>query len=177
MKARWSIRGYLDPDVLAVPKQSPTLSAEGFAHTLQIIASNKWVMQVANVEGAFLQGEELKREHGDLYVEQPPGGIPGMQNSDLIAYMDWQTHHAHGNEDIQPNRAATKSTGSMSILYVSCEGTTEGHRDSCRRLCNGRHRTFQSTDPETIEGQVPIQDMAGAKGGVYRQNPNSTRQL
>lgn len=64
LKARWCIRGYLDPDVLDVKTASPTLSNEAFAVVLQILASFQWKLTIADIEGAFLQGDEISRQNG-----------------------------------------------------------------------------------------------------------------
>ena len=83
-KARWCIRGYLDPDVTQLSTQSPTLTVEAMALLLQLSASNGWDFGICDVEGAFLQGKELKREAGELYVELPPGGAPGIPSGALL---------------------------------------------------------------------------------------------
>ena len=83
-KARWCIRGYLDPDVNQLKTQAPTLSQEAFALILQLSASNGWDLNIGDVEGAFLQGDKLHRENGDLYVELPPGGAPGIPHGSLL---------------------------------------------------------------------------------------------
>lgn len=53
LKAR-CVQGYMDPAVLETA--SPTLSAEGFA-AAQLITSMGWTMKIADIEGAFLRGE------------------------------------------------------------------------------------------------------------------------
>ena len=83
-KCRWCIRGYLDPDLTDLQTQSPTVSQEAFMTTLQTCANNNWKIQIADVEGAFLQGDRLQREKGELYVELPPDGIPGLQKGTLL---------------------------------------------------------------------------------------------
>ena len=84
LKARWCIRGYLDPDLLFLDTEAPTLSAEGSAIVLQCIASHKWGLQICDVEGAFLRGDNLKRSEGRIYVYQPPGGIDSLEEGVLI---------------------------------------------------------------------------------------------
>ena len=84
VKARWCIRGYLDPDLLQVEKQSPTLTSEAFSLVLQVSASRGWHFTIADVEGAFLQGDKLVRPEGQLYVEPPPGGAPGIPDGALL---------------------------------------------------------------------------------------------
>ena len=84
LKARWCIRGYLDPDLLSLDTEAPTLSAEGSAIALQCIASHKWGFQICDVEGAFLRGDNLKRSEGRVFVYQPPGGIDSLEEGVLI---------------------------------------------------------------------------------------------
>jgi hypothetical protein len=50
-------------------RQLPTLSMEALMVTLQILATNQWLLHIANVEGAFLQGETLKRKNGRVFVD------------------------------------------------------------------------------------------------------------
>ena len=83
-KARWCIRGYLDPDVNKLQTQSPTLSTEALALVMQLSASYGWDFGICDVEGAFLQGENLYREQGELFVELPPGGAPGIEKGSLL---------------------------------------------------------------------------------------------
>ena len=84
LKARWCIRGYLDPDLLTLDTEAPTLSAEGCSIALQCVASHKWDLQICDVEGAFLRGEDLKRREGRVFVYQPPGGIDSLESGTLI---------------------------------------------------------------------------------------------
>ena len=84
VKARWCIRGYLDPDATLLRTQSPTLSAEALGLVLQLCSSKAWNLVIADIEGAFLQGDKLERERGELYVELPPGGIPGVEAGSLM---------------------------------------------------------------------------------------------
>ena len=86
-KARWCIRGYLDPDLLKMDTQAPTLSNEALSLVLQLAASRQWELTIADIEGAFLQGDSLKREDGDVYVELPPGGIPGLPEGTLLKLL------------------------------------------------------------------------------------------
>lgn len=69
IKCRWCVKGFRDPDIYEMNRQSPTLSMEALMVTLQILASNQWLMHIADVEGAFLQGETLKRKNGRVFVE------------------------------------------------------------------------------------------------------------
>ena len=84
IKCRWVIKGYQDPDLDDLERQSPTLTADGLAVVLQLTASMCWTSQIADVEGAFLQGEKLERRHGKIYARLPPCGTPDMDQSSIV---------------------------------------------------------------------------------------------
>ena len=67
VNCRRVVKGFLDPDIETLERQSPTLTADGLACVLQILASMKWTLDVADVEGAFLQGESYDRKTGPIY--------------------------------------------------------------------------------------------------------------
>ena len=69
IKCKWCVKGFRDPDIYEMNRQLPTLSMEALMVTLQILASNQWLLHIADVEGAFLQGETLKRKNGRVFVE------------------------------------------------------------------------------------------------------------
>lgn len=87
LKARWCIRGYLDPDLMEISQEAPTLSSEGGALALQLISSFGWKVQICDIEGAFLQGEGMDRQNGVILIEQPPGGIEGMEPNALMVCL------------------------------------------------------------------------------------------
>ena len=84
IKVRWVLKGYMDPDLEHLERQSPTLSADGLATALQLAASNRWVVRIADVEGAFLQGDRLERKSGRIFANPPREGIPGVPPHSLI---------------------------------------------------------------------------------------------
>ncbi|OLQ02761.1 Copia protein [Symbiodinium microadriaticum] len=84
IKARWCVRGYLDPDLLDLDTSAPTLTAEGFATAMQLIASQKWRLNIADVEGAFLRGDALDPKRGRLFIDLPPGGVPGVPAGSVV---------------------------------------------------------------------------------------------
>ena len=47
------MKGFRDPDLMEMMRQSPTLSLDSFMVVLQILASNKWQMVISDVEGVF----------------------------------------------------------------------------------------------------------------------------
>ena len=87
LKARWCVRGYLDPDLMDLETASPTLSQEGFAITLQLLASQQWGLKIGDVEGAFLRGDELRREKGRVLVRLPATGVPGLERDTVVELL------------------------------------------------------------------------------------------
>ena len=88
IKARWCLQGHLDPDfrtkVTDGACHSPTMSQLSRALLLQILASKRWRMCLGDVKGAFLEAGAIKHKYRPLYARQPPGGIPGLNPSDVI---------------------------------------------------------------------------------------------
>ena len=54
LKCRWCIKGFRDPDLFEIERQSPTLSMDALVVCLQLISSCRWKLMIADVEGAFL---------------------------------------------------------------------------------------------------------------------------
>ena len=69
-KARWCLRGYLDPDVMELPcsgaTQSPTVSQLGRMLSCQMIVSDGLELQLRDIRGAFLEADALDRKKGSL---------------------------------------------------------------------------------------------------------------
>ena len=90
-KARWCLRGYLDPDVMELvgsgATQSPTVSQLGRVLSCQMIVSNGWDLQLGDVREAFLEADALDRKKGSLYSSLPPGGIPGVPDGSVILML------------------------------------------------------------------------------------------
>jgi hypothetical protein len=59
VKARWCLQAHLDPDLSdkasAGRLQSPTLSQMGRTVLFQLIASHRWLLQLGDIKGAFLE--------------------------------------------------------------------------------------------------------------------------
>ena len=76
-KARWCLRGYLDPDVMELAgsgaTESPTMSQQGPMLSCQMIVSNGWDLQLGDVRGALKEADALDRKKGSLYSRLPPG--------------------------------------------------------------------------------------------------------
>ena len=84
MKCRLCVKGFKDPEVHVVDKQSPTLAADTLSMALQIIASSRWRLTVADVEGAFLQGPALQRPCGRIFVKMPEEGVPDVPGDVMV---------------------------------------------------------------------------------------------
>ncbi|CAE7769429.1 RE1 [Symbiodinium sp. CCMP2592] len=76
-KSRLVIAGHLDPDAgdSNIHTDSPTVARSSLLTVLQICATNGWTAAAGDVQAAFLQGVELKRE---LWISQPRHGIEGL---------------------------------------------------------------------------------------------------
>lgn len=91
MKARWCLQGHLDPDLSDKARsgllQSPTLSQMGRMVLFQLLASYKWVLQLGDVKGAFLEAGPIDEKFRPLYARLPAGGIPGIAEGSLIEVL------------------------------------------------------------------------------------------
>ena len=130
LKARWCIRGYLDPDIFDLVTAAPTLSPEGFATAVQMITSKKWKMKIADIEAAFLRGDDMKRTQGKVLVKVPSDGIPGIDSESVIEL----TKPVYGLADAPRLwwKSLTKTLGEL--------GMRQSKLDSC---------VFHYWDPET----------------------------
>lgn len=86
-KARLTANGYLDPDLMDLAKKQPLLSPTAASMSkwlvLQLIASQRWQLQIGDVQGAFLEADPLDREAGAIFISQPPGGLPGLERGQI----------------------------------------------------------------------------------------------
>ena len=67
--------------------KSPTLSQLGRMVLMQIIASQRWDLQLGDIKGAFLEAGPLENRFRPLYAHQPPGGIPGLPKDAVIEIL------------------------------------------------------------------------------------------
>ena len=86
-KARWCLRGYLDPDVMELVGcgsiQSLIVSQLGRMLLCQMIVSNSWNLRLGDIRGAFLE-DSLDRKQGPLYSSLLPGGSPGVPDDAVM---------------------------------------------------------------------------------------------
>eukprot|EP00971_Amphidinium_carterae_P145961 2893124-Amphidinium_carterae.2 len=73
-KARLVLQGFRDPDLHDLEVASPTLSKDSLPVVLQVIASFKWTMLIADIKGAFMKSRPLNRKQGPLYAAMPSLG-------------------------------------------------------------------------------------------------------
>ena len=57
-KARLVVLGYTDPDLVDVPRDSPTLSSKARQSLYAICAANCWKLCKGDAKTTFLQGEK-----------------------------------------------------------------------------------------------------------------------
>ena len=63
---------------------APTVSSIGRWITFFVIAVKRFHLQLGDIRGAFLECREFNRDTGPLYLEQPRGGIPGLDPKQLL---------------------------------------------------------------------------------------------
>ena len=61
-KARLIIKGFLDPDLLHLKQESPTLSTQNRNLLFAVAAQKRWKVQVGDIKTAFLNGDATERE-------------------------------------------------------------------------------------------------------------------
>ena len=82
-KARLVVGGHVDPDLseMKAHSDSPTVSRAALMLILQVATSRHWTASAGDVQAAFLNGLELRRE---LYMELPRSGVPGLHPRQLV---------------------------------------------------------------------------------------------
>ena len=84
-KARWILIGFKDPDILELERSAPTPQSATIALVANAFASLSMEAFQGDVKSAFAQSKPIDRE---LYVSQPPDGVPGLAPGQLL---QWQT--------------------------------------------------------------------------------------
>eukprot|EP00435_Cladocopium_sp_Y103_P030061 s1739_g7.t1 len=99
IKSRWCLQGHLDPDfkekLSSGMCHSPTLHQLSRALVLQLLVSNKWLLQLGDIKGAFLEAGPINPKFVPLYAHQPAGGVPGLDSDDVIEV----TGNVYGSND------------------------------------------------------------------------------
>ena len=133
VKAR-CLQGHLDPDLDTKVKegqlQSPTLSQIGRTILFQLLASNKWLLQLGDVKGAFLEAGPLPSCYRPLFARLPAGGIPGVDSDSLIEVLG----NVYGQNDAP---AAWYKVFNEEVLTAGFE---RSKYDSCLYYLRDGHR-------------------------------------
>ena len=77
-KARLIIKGYQDPDLLTLKRDSPTLSTQNRNMVLALTACNHWRAYVGDIKTAFLNGDKTEIDR-EIFAE-PPEEVRRMLN-------------------------------------------------------------------------------------------------
>ena len=80
-KCRWILQGHKDPDAVDLDGRSPAPTMASINLLLMACASLHFEVHQGDLSEAFLQGKMAERE---LYVKQPPEGVPGLQPSLIL---------------------------------------------------------------------------------------------
>ena len=83
-KSRLCIRGDLDPDILDLERFSPTITTVNFNVLMQLAANRRMRATIGDLRNAFCQSQPLHRKNGPIYFQQPKGGIPGLEEGQII---------------------------------------------------------------------------------------------
>ena len=68
-------------------RHAPTVITATLSVVLQIAASLKWKGAIGDLRNAFMQSDQLKRPAGNLFCQQPKGGLPGLHPKQLIEVL------------------------------------------------------------------------------------------
>ena len=94
------LQGHLDPDLTLKAQEgllkSPTLSQLGRMTLMQILASQRWKLQLGDMKGAFLEAGPLLTRFRPLYARLPAGGIPGVPPKYWVTFMAKMVPQQHG---------------------------------------------------------------------------------
>ena len=164
IKSRWCLRGHHDPDlftkVLSGRCHSPTLSQFGRSLILQMLTSNKWVMHLGDIKGAFLEADVRDKALANpVYSELPPGGVPGVEAGSLVQVLGniYGANDAPHEWYCEFNRVAQEA------------GFTKSKFDNCLYLCYN--------DQNQLEGILGAHVDDTITGGEGKQYEKAIRHL
>ena len=103
-KIRLVALGHQDPDLCRLVEEqqlsSPPISTSTLQAGFQAIASSRLPLVFEDISSGFLQPGKPQRSAGRLFMEVPPGGLPGVEEGSLIEilvhFMDSTMLHAPG---------------------------------------------------------------------------------
>lgn len=88
VKARWCLAGHQDPDLRLLLERgelaSPTISTLARSLLFQMVSSHKWILQLGDIKGAFLEAAPMDRQ---IFAEQPAEGLDGVEPGVLIEIL------------------------------------------------------------------------------------------
>ena len=78
----------MDPDILDLRRDfHPTITTVNFNVLLQLAANRKMWASIGDLRNAFCQSQPLERKNGPIYFQQPKGGIPGLEEGQIIQIL------------------------------------------------------------------------------------------
>eukprot|EP00435_Cladocopium_sp_Y103_P041244 s3767_g11.t1 len=137
-KARWCLRGHHDPDlvekVLSGKCHSPTLSQLSRSVILQLIVSHRWLLNLGDIKGAFLEADiSQQTSEKPVYAELPPGGVPGIPKGSLVQVLG----NIYGANDAPHNWY-------VEFDHVALQaGFKRSKLDNCLYFCHGNDGRLQ----------------------------------
>ena len=82
-KVRLIIKGFLDPDLLHLKRESPTLSTQNRNLLLSVAAWKQWKVQVGDIKTAFLNGDATEKSRN-------LGADPPQEVRDMLDMKPWE---------------------------------------------------------------------------------------
>jgi hypothetical protein len=87
-KARLIIKGFQDPDLLHIKRDSPTLATSSRNMILAIASTNQWQIEVGDIKTAFLNGDKTE-EVRQIFADPPPEvrARLGMKDNEFLRVL------------------------------------------------------------------------------------------
>ena len=108
---------------------------------LQVLASKRWVLNLGDIKGAFLEAGPLPQKYRPLYAHQPQGGIPNVTPTAVIEVLgnvygaNDAPAHWHKDKEFDPGSQGWLHTRRFRFLPIPFQvlhrGSHRYHGGSC----------------------------------------------
>ena len=82
---------------------------------LQVAATKGFRCALGDLKNAFMQSDPLHRQEGRLFCKQPSGGLPGLEQNQLIEILAGAYGLGAGEESVDRARLYSIQYGPMSL--------------------------------------------------------------
>ena len=140
-KARLIIKGFQDPDLLHIKRDSPTLATSSRNMILAIASTNQWQIEVGDIKTAFLNGDKTE-EVRQIFADPPPEvrARLGMKDNEFLRVLEaiYGLLHAPkawaeklSQELVKMRRTTSKLEPCVCKLFEEKPTVVWAHRCSC----------------------------------------------